>query len=476
MVKKIALKQAGFTLLEVLISLGILSTVFVGIASLADAYARDARLAFLASQTRTFGDATRAYIKDNYSAIAAVATPTAPALVNVSTLIAAGKLPAGFSATNNFGQSFCALVLEPTVNRLQALVVAEGGTILDDISLIGTAGLVGGSGGGVQSTDAATVRGSAGSWTLPVATYDNLVNNLGQNCLGTAGNVRLAVGRPVMALWFENGDTSGAFVSRDAVPGRPELNEMNTPLVMNSVAVPNAACTRAGAIARDATGAVLSCQSSVWKTQGSAFWQDPVASFAALPACAAASSGQTRIVSTPSVGSGPRAYTCDGASWIALAVDNSGNITIPGIATSGKVALTDVVSQGSACSNPSGSVLVARDASGLILSCQSGVWKIGAGGCSLGVNQSWQNMAGSRWWYGSYSNDTACPIAVSITSGDTANPGGYFYVNGQNVATNYMRGGTTGGQGLFSIIPVGAIYQYNPMYTASSGLIWMELR
>lgn len=377
-------RQAGLTLLEVIISLAIMSMALVGINNVASRFSDDTKVTVTASQQRTFGEAAKAYIRDNYSAIMAVATPTSPALIDVSTLIAAGKLPVGYSAVNPFGQSLCALVLQPTASRLQAMVVAESGTAMDDLSLGNMAAIVGGSGGAVYALNTTVIRGAIGGWSLPTSNFDNLVNNLARRCDGTSGNVRVASGHPVMALWFENGDTTSAFLARDAVPGRPELNEMNTPLVMNSIQVANGVCTRAGAVARDSTGAVLSCQAGVWKTQGSAFWQDPVATFSALPACGVSISGQTRVVTTPTTGTGPRAYTCNGTSWAALAVDDNGNfvvansvavggtMTVAGVATVAKFGLSDVVTVGAACSV---SGLISRDSTGQILSCQSGVYR-----------------------------------------------------------------------------------------------------
>jgi type II secretory pathway pseudopilin PulG len=367
--------QAGLTLLEVIISLSIIASATIGLNSIADRFSDDTKNTVAASQTRTFGEAAKVYIKDNYAAVQAVATPTTPALIDVPTLIAAGNLTAGFLATNAFGQSMCALVLEPTANRLQAMVVAEGGTAIDDLSMGNIASVIGGSGGAVYSSDATVIRGAIGGWTIPTSTFDNRVNNVNKKCDGTAGNVRLTAGHPAMALWFENGDTSSAFLARDAVPGRPELNAMNTPLIMNSVQTADTACTSLGAIARDATGAVLSCNGGQWKTQRSAFWQDPTANKAALDAitCNAAISGQTRVVGTPGVGTGPRAYTCNGAAWTALAVDDAGNLNVAGIATIGKVALTDTVVEGAACGATNG--LVSKDSTGLLLSCQSGAWK-----------------------------------------------------------------------------------------------------
>jgi hypothetical protein len=52
------------------------------------------------------------------------------------------------------------------------------------------------------------------------------------------------------------------------VPGRPELNAMNTPLVMNATQTVGAACAATGAIAQDGSGAILSCQGGSWKLAG----------------------------------------------------------------------------------------------------------------------------------------------------------------------------------------------------------------
>lgn len=260
--------QRGLTLLEVIVSLAILSSASVGLYSIADQFSNDTKVTVTASQVRAFGDAARAYIKDNYASIQAVATPTTPALIDVPTLIAAGNLTTGFLATNAYGQSMCALVLEPIANRLQAMVVSEGGQTVDDLSLGSMAAVVGGSGGGTYASDPSTIRGAVGGWAIAAATFDNLVNNVNRKCDGTAGNVRVAAGRPAMALWFENGDTSSAFLARDPIPGRPELNQMNTPIVMNSVQTAGGACSSVGAIAQDGAGGILSCQAGLWKAPG----------------------------------------------------------------------------------------------------------------------------------------------------------------------------------------------------------------
>lgn len=261
-------RQLGFTLLEVIISLGIMSAATVGLATLASRYSEDTVTGIAASQMQTFAKASNAYIKENYAAIQAVATPTSPALINVSTLITSGKLPTGFSAINAKGQTMCALVIEPTVNRLQGLLVSEGGTPVSDLDLGAIAASMGGTGGAVYSTADTTIRGAVGGWAIPTSTFDNLTNNLGTDCAGNPGRVRVVTGTPVMALWLENGDSNSAFLARDAVPGRPEMNAVNTPIVMNSVQTVGAVCTTTGAIAQDGAGGIVSCKGGKWETSG----------------------------------------------------------------------------------------------------------------------------------------------------------------------------------------------------------------
>lgn len=395
-------RQRGVTLLEVLVSLGIMAGVLSGVAQLADQYIEDTKSALAAQQMVAVGNAAQAYIKDNYTTVMANATAAAPALITVPMLTTAGYLQSGFSTTNNFGQSVCVLVLEPTANNLNALVIAEGGTTIDDLTLGAVAVSIGASGGGVYSTATTTLRGAMGGWSMAVGNYAS-ANNLNQRCNGAAGVPTIAAGRPIMALWFSNGDATSGFLYRNAVPGRPELNTMNTPILMESVQTSGAACATTGAIARDNTGAVLSCQTGAWRSQGSAFWKDPVANYASLP-LTGDSVGAVRM--TLDTG---RGFMWSGATWGALALDQNGDLSIPGnLVVNGNTTIGDAgtdsllvnagatfnsgvtigdgtaasstntlvvnrtATEGAACT-PNGAV--ARDATGLILSCQSAVWK-----------------------------------------------------------------------------------------------------
>jgi len=243
--------------------------VSVGMVQLADRYSDDVKTAVIADQLKRTGDAARAYIKDNYATIAATATTSSPYQITAAMLTAGGYLPTSSVSRNGYGQDVCTLVLQPSANKLQAMVVTEGGTTVDDLTLGDIVKLTGSSSGAILSSAPTVISGAMGGWSIPVATWHNKVNNLGKLCDGTtAGNVQVTIGHPALALWFEDGSYQSNALYRDAVPGQPQLNTMNTPLIMNSAQTSGGACTTNGAIAQDGAGGILSCQSSVWTAPG----------------------------------------------------------------------------------------------------------------------------------------------------------------------------------------------------------------
>ena len=258
------------------------------------------------------------------------------------------------------------------------MVITEGGNAIDDLSLGQVAATIGGAGGGIYSSDPTVARGAMGGFSFAVGAFGN-PNHLAQRCNGTPGNIAVAAGHPVMALWFADGATPESTLYRDQVPGQPGLNTMNTPILMGAGTIQTAgtACAPNGSIGRDANGAVLACEDAVWKKGGSEYWQDPVATFASLPVCNAAALNHTRVVEVPSVGVGQRAYTCNGAgTWSPLAVGDAGNLEVPGTATvdrlAGNLEIGATATVGVACS-PNGRIAVTT--AGAIISCQSGSWQ-----------------------------------------------------------------------------------------------------
>jgi len=259
--------------------------------------------------------------------IAAIATSTTPVLIPVSTLSTANYLTSGFSATNAYGQTLCGLVLQPSPGQLNAVVVAEGGTSINDADLGNVAAAIGAAGGGVYAASPTMLTGTMGGWQFAAGNYAN-ANNLGQHCNGSSGTVSIAAGHPVMALWFTNFDTTSAFLYRNAVPGQPQLNTMITPIVMNSLQTAGTACTSVGAIAQSAnqTSLVICGSNNLWNTVGNS-----ISGITNGGACTTANQ----------LGSDANnvAYTCNGTYWQPLAVTASYSGSTPtGCTVSNQVA------------------------------------------------------------------------------------------------------------------------------------------
>lgn len=361
----------GFTLLEVLVALVIFSAVLVGVAQLTDRTTSETKASVAAAHMRVIGEAAIAYIKQNETTgvnLRANTNATNPFVITVEDLQNAangGFLDPSYGATNPYGHGVCVLVVKPNAasNRLFAMVVASGGVAIDDeLQLASLASQLGVGGGAIyqdsigvvpQATVQDVIQGAGGTWQVNLAAAPgNAFRQASINNVPCANGNAHAVtfGHPFMALWLTElalgGGATGDYLYRDAQVGNEGWNTMNTPIIMEtnaSVAEGGLCGTTAsnplGAIARDTTlGVVLSCVDTnadglgdTWRRAGSRFWGDPADTFGALGTCDASNERQTRVVRNPSVGTGPRAYTCDGINtWLPLAVADDGSLTVPG--------------------------------------------------------------------------------------------------------------------------------------------------
>lgn len=388
-------RQRGISLIESIATLGIMSAVAVGTVMMSSQYTEDTRTASSAEHLKTIAEAAQAYVRDNRASILDQAGAASPVQLSVPMLIATGHLPSGYSATNSYRQTVCALVIEPTAGALNTLVVAEGGDALDDVSLAHFASLMGAPGGGRFASAPTVIQGAGGAWSMPIATFDNLTNNAGQRCDGSAGNVQIAAGTPVYAQWMSATDTADpGFLSRDVVPGNPGANTMQTHINMGGNRISNlgfylsgASCpagTLDGDLSRGSRGEVLSCVGGKWERQGQAYWGTSVGTFSALPACLASNLGETRKIDDIT-----GVYTCDGLRWTPSLNDASGlalpahltvagNASIAGAATvSGRLTTNEflevkgLATEGDVCPKDG---VVGRDVNYRLLSCQSGYW------------------------------------------------------------------------------------------------------
>ena len=350
-------QQRGFTIIEIAFALAIIGILTGAVmAPQIKNWYENQKNAVAASQIKIVGDAASKYIQDNYTALTSSATATQPVLITVPMLQSAGYLQSNVSVRNNLNQAMCVLVKQPVAGKLQALLVTEGGTALDDINLPAQAAQLGGAGGYVSNANITTIQGVGGGWTLPVSTFDNLNNDLGQRCDGTAGRVRIQPGHSVMALWFTSEDVTAGVLYRNAVPGKPELNRMNTSIDMNGQNLNNANVVQA------ATGNIQTINATTANVSGS------------LKAYRIGTMGYDPNNGYPP-GWGGGIHTWDVYAEGTVAAGQNGNVAASlnkdGIVKANVVDLTKIVTPGTSCPVNG---RVARDASGQLISCQNGRW------------------------------------------------------------------------------------------------------
>lgn len=219
-----------------------------------------------ASQNIIFNKASDLYLKDNGSAIAAVATATTPVTVTSAMLTASGYLPTGFTATNPFRQTWQLQVLQPVAGKLQAMVTSQGGNaISSQQQLVQIGAQVGAQGGfvpyanqaGDATMNAATAYGAYGAWKVPLAGFTN------------PGSGHLA-----SLLSFTGAQANNGYLYRVQVAGQPQLNAMQTDLGMTDAAGAKHNITGANSIT--ANTATLAAGNSLNIGGGAIYYGDTV--------------------------------------------------------------------------------------------------------------------------------------------------------------------------------------------------------
>ncbi|SFV05811.1 shufflon system plasmid conjugative transfer pilus tip adhesin PilV [Pseudoduganella namucuonensis] len=440
--------QRGLTLIETLGALALASILLVGFSSAVAAWLDDAKGQQTSLHQAQVAVAASKYIAAKHAELLLNTTGGAAAAISAAQLQADGFLPEGFSGTNAFGQAACVLVLQTVPGKLDALVATHGGTAIPERDLPQMAMQAGQGGGYISAAAPGLARGA--SWALPTTSYRDIACGAGAPVLTGAASDG---GHLVSNLLHDGpGQLPQDFLSREAVPGRPEANRMNTPLhlapgtgaqaVEDDAADPR--CTAAGGdgkVAVDASGRMLSCQAGVWRRQGSGFWRDPVPSHASLPA-SGNQAGETRMVTGLN-----RAFTWSGAAWEALAVDRNGDFLVPETLRANFIRVSRTVVKNTACA-PDGAI--ASDATGLALSCQSGQWRnpLEFRLSALVYDQEWTAHVGDGTVVDTYIDLTALPgprplyLTGYAFCHATGYPRAYAYVNMLDAANNgYIAGG-----------------------------------
>lgn len=349
------------TLVAVLISL----MSVPGFASWAKMGITNVQKSVMATQLMAFDKAAQQYVQDNAAAIAGIATATTPVTVTAANLQAANYLPAGFSAKNPFQQTLQMQVLQPAAGQLQALVTSQGGTAITDTKeLVQIAAQAGAQGGFIpyanQAGDATmaptNAYGAYGAWKVSMAGYTN------------PGSGHLA-----SLLIFTGSQSNNGFLYRVAVPGQPQLNSMQTDLGMTDVGGTAHNIAGANQISTQSLHALANGSKAVPSVQlanGTVIAYNQVGEGGVLGLTGSNGStiyleslnGTFRLVNSP---------------WNAqlFTVDQSGNVIANGTVQPGNVAVPRAACSGTGIAGDS-------DGSGLMLSCQRGVW-LPIGGSAL---------------------------------------------------------------------------------------------
>ncbi|MBB3122336.1 shufflon system plasmid conjugative transfer pilus tip adhesin PilV [Pseudoduganella violacea] len=324
-------KQSGVGLIEVLGALGIGALLMVGLSRMADASIDDLQSQQAAYYQSQVVHAAKRYIEANYDTIKNnTASPSTVLAVSLEQMRAGRFLPAGFADKNAYQQNTCLLIRQPDPanpqGRFDALVVTSGGSAIGEKDLAAASMHAGMGSGYISAREPGVARGA--SWRMPTDPYRGKVCTGGSTAV-LQGNAADA-GHLVSNLFYDAASQMRAdFLYRDAVPGRPDLNRMTTPLRLGGKALAATGETCAYdsndvALAMDRSSlTLLTCDGSgKWRSASS--WREPVMAWADLPA-SGSSIGDVRMVKNLS-----RAFTFNGSAWVALAVDQDGNLDVPG--------------------------------------------------------------------------------------------------------------------------------------------------
>ncbi|WOP95638.1 shufflon system plasmid conjugative transfer pilus tip adhesin PilV [Citrobacter freundii] len=325
--------------------------------------------------TSRFTQAVKSYTGRYYDTLLSSATTTTPVTVTPAMLKNTGFLEQGFSETTVDGQAYLAAVVRNATNtdQLQALVYTQNGAALPFLALRQISmDITSGMGGYIWTSGTAT--GAMGSWTIPLSQF---------GISTTQGHIAALL--TTDELGAARGENDRLY--RFSVTGKPDLNTMHTSIDMGGNNLNNAGTINAvtGNFSGDvaATGNITA--------NGTVTGQNVTAGSNVTAGNTITANNDIRsnngwFITRGSKGwlnetYGGGFYMSDN-DWVRVINNKNiytsgqvrgGSVRADGRLSTGEVLQLDGVNTAGAVCSPNG--LVSRDATGAILSCQSGVWK-----------------------------------------------------------------------------------------------------
>ncbi|MBU9819876.1 shufflon system plasmid conjugative transfer pilus tip adhesin PilV [Rahnella sp. BCC 1045] len=352
----------GWTVMSTGIGLLILLSVSVWAMGYFNDYIQQREWQVTAAQLSRFRMSVKTYVGRYYDTLLAAAGTTAPVIVTPQMLKNTGLIEPGFSDITSDGQQISAAVTRNATNtdQLQALVITQGGASLPYAALRNISVDIDGMGGYVWQS--ANVTGAMDSWSVPLASF---------GVSTSSGHVGAMIPSDELGIAREESDR----LYRFATTGKPDLNTMHTDINMGNSSLNNANAVNAqtGSFSGNVNAANVAASNGLTAGGG------------------VTAGGDIRSTGGFLVTQGAKGWlneTYGGGFYMSdtdwVRAINDKNIYTGGqvrggsvrsdsnLSAAGTLQLDQVNVADTSCTVNGD---ISHDASGAILSCQSGVWK-----------------------------------------------------------------------------------------------------